>query len=181
MFKLLVFIISICIITIIPIPIKFYLFYDLNILKIKILGKDIKMDSKELGEKGKELKVITEQKKITSSDIKVIWLTLKNSKLKPVLKLQTNLIYGLDDAAITAILFGLIHSIYPFVENSITSIFKTKNIDFNLTPEFNKFFLNLELKGIIYVSLVKIIYIYILFRKNYNKKTKDIKGGIVYG
>lgn len=181
MFKILIIIMIFTTIFIMPIPIKFYLFYDVNKLTLKIYNKNIKINSEELKKDSIKLNKVKKKKKIYSADIKTLWCILKKNKLKPSIKLNVNLNYGLDDAAVTAILFGLIYNFYSLIEWFFYSILKVKDMNFQLTPNYNKMLFILELNGIIYVSLVKIIFIYVILRKSYNKKTKDIEGGVVYG
>ncbi|WP_162920282.1 DUF2953 domain-containing protein [Clostridium fermenticellae] len=84
--------------------------------------------------------------------------SFKNSKLKPIIKLNINLTYGLDDAAYTAVLYGMLSSSYPLIKNLLSTIFKIKKVNINITPKMNDCILDFELNSIISINLAKIIY-----------------------
>ncbi len=90
--------------------------------------------------------------------MKLIFYKIKNLKLKPTLILNTKLEYGLDDAALVAILFGSIHSAYSFLHIILLNFFKVKNMDLNVIPHFEENDLHIEISSIIYINLSKIIY-----------------------
>lgn len=104
--------------------------YDIDKLVIKILWKTYEFTSKNLNKKRRD--IINKAEENTKKDsktkkfkqIKYIALNLKNNKLKPSIKLCCNLTYGLGDAAITGIVYGLIHNIYSYIQYYIYSYFK---------------------------------------------------------
>jgi hypothetical protein len=96
-------------------------------------------------------------------------------KFKPALKIKLILIYGLDDAAYTALLHGVITSFYPILMQFINLFFKVKESDVKIQPEFNKFIVKLEIDSIISANLVKVIYIsFISYRHLRKSKNKNL-------
>lgn len=88
---------------------------------------------------------------------------------KSSLDFKLHINYGLDDAYYTAILYGLIEGITNSTYYLFSKIFKIKNFDININPEFNRSIFQLKVKSIIFINLAKIIYmsslIYISFKK----------------
>jgi hypothetical protein len=125
----------------------------------------------------------------TLSDIKLIINKIIGFKFKPTLTLTTKLEYGFDDAALVAILFGLIHSTYSFLYLLLLNFVKVKNVDHKLIPHFKEKKLNIEISSIIYTNLAKIIYmltilLICLTRINIRHKKMSFekdRGGNVHG
>ncbi|WP_051542067.1 DUF2953 domain-containing protein [Clostridium lundense] len=170
-------------ISIIPFPIKIYFMYDLDKLVVKILWKTFKFNPKDLTkkqriiiDKGEEFtKKSLKNRKFTFKQLKYMWINLKNSILKPSIKINIQLTYGVDDAAVTGILYGLINHLYSYIQYSIYSCFKVKEMNLNLQPEFNKKIIYIEMTSIIYINLVKTIYMFIIMFKSIHKAKKDSK------
>ncbi|MCW6090302.1 DUF2953 domain-containing protein [Clostridium sporogenes] len=99
---------------------------------------------------------------------KALKVTLEKCNFKPKANISAFLNYDIEDAAYSAIIYGMLQSIVPYIYNYLLKIFKLKNFKYNITPLFkNKNFIEFKFKGIFYISLVKIIYIYISFKINY--------------
>ena len=87
-------------------------------------------------------------------------------RYKTHIKIKVKLVYGLDDAAYTAITYGLIPTLSTFIFAIIKNIFVVKKKEIHVKPVFNSFYFNLEISSIIYISLAKIIYMYIKLFKH---------------
>nr|WP_272509001.1 DUF2953 domain-containing protein [Clostridium ganghwense] len=72
------------------------------------------------------------------------------------------MIYGLDDAAKTAISYGILSSISFFLYNLLCSFFHVRELKINPQTNFEKSMLELKIQSIIIINLVKIIYISLL-------------------
>lgn len=145
--------IPIIVIIFLPIPIKICAVYDNSILALRVYNHKINLQTKsEIEENVKETLSM-------DAHIKPILEFLSTNKFKPSLKLKTDLVYGLGDAAYTAIFYGVIHTIYPFLIQYISNFVKIKNTKLNINPEFNDTILNLKINCIIFISLTQLIYI----------------------
>lgn len=199
MFKgLVVFLLTLTIL-LFPIPIKITLNYSNNILGIFVYKKKLKLkfsSKKDLKAKTAKINSLKSYKTIKSifksytfSDIKQIIYKISNSKFKPTLKINTKLEYGFDDAALVAILYGLIHSFYSFLYLLLLNFFRVKDIGIKVTPHYKENNINLEISSIIYINLTKIIYMaYVIISSlisikiNHKKiNLQKQKGGNIYG
>lgn len=166
---------------IIPFPIKIYFMYNLDELIIKILWKTYKFTPKDLTERQrdtvnkakKNTKKSLNIRKFTFKQIRYMLQNLKNSTLKPSINISIELTYGVDDAALTGILYGIIYNIYSYVQYYTYSCFKVKDMKLNLCPEFNKKIIDAKVNSIIYINLVKIIYMFIIIFKSIHNANKD--------
>ena len=169
-----------------PIPLKITLKCSNKVLEIYIYNKKLKpkIPSK------KDLECTEKENFLRSlnlNDIRLIVYKIKNLKLKPSLILKTKLEYGFNDAAFVAILFGLIHTSYSFMYLLLINFVKVKNIDLKVIPHFEENDFNLEILSIIYMNLVKIIYmtfvmsICLIKIKHRKTNLKKYKGGNVHG
>ena len=175
-----------------PIPLKITLKYCDKVLEIFIYNKKIILKNPSNTEINNNIEAIAKSNYIRSldyDDIRLIIYKVRNLKFKPTLRLISKLEYGLDDAALVAILYGLIHTIYSFMYMLLLNFFKVKNIDLKVTPHFVENDLSMEISSIIYINLGKIIYMAIiliscLLRINIKHKklcSKKYKGGNVHG
>lgn len=169
-----------------PIPLKITLKYSNKTLEVFIYNKKLK--KKALSKSDiKNSSEINLSKSIELKDMKQIFNKVKKLKLKFALSLNTKLEYGFDDAALVAILFGLIHSAYSLLYSLLINYVEVKKINLKVIPHFEESDFNMETLGIIYMNLVKIIYmafiILICLIKIKHKKTnlKKYKGGSVHG
>lgn len=162
----------IILILLIPIPIRFKIEYTdkklcMYIYNIELTSK-VKFNEKEdkIKNKGK-LNFYFE-------DIKLLLHLLNKNKFKPTLRFKLNLQYGLNDAAYTAICYGLIYTLYPLIIKLLNCPFKIKKHSICIVPDFNKFILKLELSSIIFVNFAKVIYIMYLIYKVWRINQKVI-------
>lgn len=148
----------------IPIPLKIYVCYKNNKFIIKFYkvtlypSKHLK-DMSKIYSKAKEKNKLTTnfKKNFNKHTIQEIFHSLCKSKLKPRLKLDFNIDYGFEDAALTALSYGLLNSIFAPLQHILYSFFKVKKLQFNALPDFDGSKLNLEIKSIISISIAQII------------------------
>lgn len=157
----------------IPIPIKTTINYTDNHIRFylyKINVTDKMNFIKRKAEKDIEKKPdrIPRFKSIFRTTLRII----KDIKYKPSLKIKTAIILGLDDAAYTALLCGLVKSFYPIITQYISLLFNVKKNTLKTIPEFNKTILTLQINSIIFISLAKVIYITFIVLKNLRKNKK---------
>ncbi|WP_446899092.1 DUF2953 domain-containing protein [Clostridium sp. LBM24168] len=145
-----------------PVPLKIRVSYDnkkiyINFFNIDILNKFTSNQKKFKLESNRSKKNLS----YTIKKIKSIIRYLLNSKSKFRINIKINIYYGLDDAADTAILYGVLHSLTPILFIFISKLFKIGKKNINITPYFNKNYFKIEITSIIYISFAKIIYIII--------------------
>lgn len=174
------------IILLFPIPLKITLTYSGGKAHFRIYNKEINLKKKT---KKKAEEVTAKQKdaleEATDSgdlfnfkNIKKIIKALKNNKYKFTLKSKISIDYSLEDAAHTAILFGLLNSLLSTTYIVLNMFFKIKEYDFKVTPQYNNYYFNFEIESIISLNLAKIIYMCIIIfytLKFKDKKNKSIK------
>ena len=146
-----------------PLPIIFEVSYDKE-LKV-YLYKKLKISFKNTPEKEFRAK-----KKKYKSKAKVkfnfgaLLNSLQNNRFKPLLNLYINMEYSLDDAALTAILYGIICGIFESIYLELLTIFNIKKKKYVVSPLFNDHTsISFSIKGIIYLSIANIIYILFLY------------------
>ncbi|MBX4259113.1 DUF2953 domain-containing protein [Clostridium estertheticum] len=166
MFKFIIVFLFVLTIVLFPIHLKITLKYTNKVLEIYIykkklgVNKSLKSNSKDKL-KSKPAKIFFKPLNLIDidlSDINLISHKFKKLKFKPTLILNTKLEYGFDDAALVAIVFGLIHSAYSLLYLILINFVKVKNIDLKVTPQFKENNLNMEISSIIYINFAKIIY-----------------------
>lgn len=170
--KFIYIIISIVTTLLTPIPIKTTVVFkdkNLNIylyrFKIYSTIKKEKMKEKVKEEIVKESTVSDIiMDKITYQRVRKIMKSLCCNPIKPKVKMNYSIEYGFDDASTTAVSYGIIHQIISALNMSINVPLKLVNSQYKINPVFNceKFFIHLNIKSIISVNLVKIIYIVVL-------------------
>ncbi|MCB2308019.1 DUF2953 domain-containing protein [Clostridium estertheticum] len=200
MFKFIIVFLFVLTIVFFPIHLKITLKYTNKVLEIYIykkkldVNKPLKSNLKD-PLKSKPTKIFFKPLNLRDLDlsdvnlnnINLITHKFKNLKFKPTLILNTKLEYGFDDAALVAILFGLIHSAYSLLYLILINFVKVKNIDLKVTPQFKENNLNMEISSIIYINFVKIIYMAFtilpcLINIKHNKTNfKKYRGGNVHG
>lgn len=148
----------------IPMPLKIYILYKNNKLIIRFYkfpiypSKDLKNISTSNAKAKEKSKLTVDLRKVFDKyTIKQIFYRFSKSKLKPSLKLDFNLDYGFEDAALTGLSYGLLNSFFAPLQNILSSLFKIKKLQLNAIPDFNGSKLNLEIKSIIYINIVQII------------------------
>jgi hypothetical protein len=148
----------------IPIKIKINVLYQDKKLNIFFFNKNLSLKDKKIHqakEKGKKNKFIRDLQSSLPKCIPSILIDLDRNFIKPKMKFEFILDYGTDDAASTALCYGLMQSISPLLYKSISIIFNIKKYDFIITPHFNEYLLNFRITSIISVNLVKLIYMLI--------------------
>lgn len=192
MFKVLILLLITITIILFPIPLKLTLKYWNKVLEIFIYNKKIVLKKPSDTDINNNLEATAKSSFIKSldyDDIKLIIYKVMSLKFKPTLTLITKLEYGLNDAALAAILYGLIHTIHSFMYMLLLNFFKVKKTDLKVTPHFVENDFSMEISSIIYINLGKIIYMAIklincLLRINIKHKklsSKKYKGGNVHG
>ena len=166
------------IILFLPIPLKIKFSYEnynfkLYIYKFKInlqklLCKACKDKKKPLKEKP--------SKAMNLENVRYLMHEFNNLKFKPNLKFKLKLNYGLYDAAYTAVTFGYLHTFLSSLYNLFSIIFKIKQYNININPEYNKLKLVICIESIFSINIAKLIYILIKMFKAYKtlKKTSKI-------
>lgn len=154
-------------ISFIPIPIKITIIYNNKDLKINIYNFKINLDKNKTQQniiKAKKKKDKKNKRNFKISFSKLIY-KLDNSVLKPHLRFKLNLNYGLEDAANTAILYGVLNSFIPFIIRILEIIFKIKKYNFFIKPNLKNPEFNIELNCIFFISMANIINILFLIIK----------------
>ncbi len=163
----------------IPIPIKFSIYYSTINYYIKLYGFNLISKNKKSAAYAKKFKnpplVKNEHRffsKVTKKiSFKNVIFTLHNLKYKPLIKINLSLEYSLDDAARTAIFYGIIYNTTSLTYVLLNYAFNIKKFNFKITPIFDdKFLLKIETSSIIFLSLANIIYIIINLLKNNEKQ-----------
>ncbi|WP_125152286.1 DUF2953 domain-containing protein [Clostridium rectalis] len=177
---MLIFLILLFVILFFPFSIKINFKYEKNKISVKFLKKEFNLSTKN-GSKDiltfkHHMEEMSSKKNIDGDNAKIIMEKFKKNIFKPKLTTNITIGYGLSDAAITAILNGLIYSLYPFVFNILNFFFNLKHIDLKVNPVFNKEFLYIEIQGIIFINLVKIIHIGLLIFFSLHSRKKTLKG-----
>lgn len=105
----------------------------------------------------------------------------KNKFMKYSSKIKFSLGFGIaEDAACTAISFGLMNCLNSFFYNLFSTFLKIRNFNYKVLPYFKKDIFKIELEGIIWVSIAKTIYnllILIFLRLKLHIKLKN-KGSV---
>jgi CxxC motif-containing protein len=166
---MIIFLFILLLILFVPIPLKTSIYYFdenyyIKIYKFEILSKKKSLKKKGTIKKGNKYKkpvknTILKDKKLIFKLIKVI----SKNKFKPTLKIKGNISYSLQNHGLTAITYGIISAILPFVYKTFGIAFKIKKFPLTITPIFKEiFYLKLQIEGIIFISFGKIIYMLFL-------------------
>lgn len=89
------------------------------------------------------------RKSIKGKNIKILW--------KPYTKVIIKLLYGFDDAAATAISYGLIFSVLPIIKNLLARYFNVKSFSQDIKLDYKRKIFNLFMKCIILINIAQII------------------------
>lgn len=174
--------IIIIIILFLPIPLIFKIQADKLCLNIKVYGFTIfntseikknnidKLNNKMNILKPKQKKSFIYKKLIAKKRFRLIKLAklISDNKYKPVLSLKYKLNYSFEDAATTAITYGLLYNAHTMFLVFFQKLFYVKKCNSSITPKFignNSFKFNLT--SIIYLNIVQIIYILYLLYKSF--------------
>ena len=178
-----------------PIPLKIEISFKDNIFQLKIFNSNIyssnngienKLLKKIISRTNIDLKKettikykdkeavnsskIRRKKIIQKVSIKKLYNNITKNKFKPSIKINGNLIFGIEDAAYCAILYGLLCNIPLILRIFLEKVFKTKRIDFNLIPKFNTNTIIFGITSIFYFNIAHIIYIFFLVYKSFEIK-----------
>ena len=166
-----------------PIPLNFYeiKFYKINLLSSDggIIKKFIKDDTVKKYDTSHNIKEEVEEKaqeKIRDTKFSMILLfkNLSNNRYKPYFKVNSNIDFSVNDAAGTAILYGLLNSLNPIIFKILSTFFKIKNFDNKFNPIFkDKYIINISIMCILTINIAKIIYMLFLIKKS----SIPIRGG----
>ncbi len=147
---------------------KYMIFSSLNGVENKYLKKLIKNKPKI---KDNNIKSKSQRNLIKKISYKKLYKNISTNKLKPKIKLNASLIYGIDDAAVSAILYGLLCNIPTLLYFILNIIFKVKNLSFDIKPKFNTTLLTFGITSIFYFNIANIIYmLFLLFKSKENKE-----------
>lgn len=145
-------------------------------LSIKNSSKDsTEQNSKE--EKSKKQRPHPLSKKLKTKKLSIIKLyrNLNTNKFKPKFKLKGDIDFELEDAAITAITYGLASNLIPLLYFSFSKLFNVKDLSLQINPHFTgKNLFNFTITSIFSLNIAQIIYILLLTIKSFeNKKEVD--------
>lgn len=180
--KLSFIILIIILIFFIPIPLKISIYYSIKDYYIKFyrfiifseqknkLKKNIKR--KLYNHKNTNEKNLKNKKKskfnlnnFKGRNISPLILKLYNSSFKPKLNFKCNIDYSLNDAAKTAVFYGVMCELPSLVHLISNILFKSNKFTFDINPVFeDEFLLKIEISSIIFLSFAHIIYVLILFK-----------------
>ncbi|MBU5454556.1 DUF2953 domain-containing protein [Caproiciproducens sp. MSJ-32] len=170
-----------------PIPLKIYIAFENNELIIKLYNKKIyplpsNAKKKPLVQSKKKRNRIIKFYKNKKLSPKKFLREMKNSRFKPSINFEGSLSFGLEDAALCAILYGIFCNI-PYILKIILSKFlNLKLFNISIEPKFNTKTLFFNIRSIFYLSLANIIYILFLMLKSFEiiegtlKKEEKIHG-----
>lgn len=160
----------ILVILFIPLKIRITLSFDkCSGLQIFIYNYNVKTSKiyKNLTSKKKNTKKAKEPKK--NINLNTLWLLLKkldNNSYKPKLYLNSNIDFQVEDAAYTAMIYGISNALIPFIERFINVFFSISSFKIHVNPLFkNENSVSFNIKSIIKVNLAKLIYMAIIIYK----------------
>ena len=108
--------------------------------------------------------------------IKLLFKNLFNNSYKPYLNISSNIDFSVNDAAGTAIVYGLLNSLNPIIFKLLSSFFKIKNFNNKFNPIFkDKYIINISIMCILTINIAKIIYMLFLIKKS----NIPIRGGVL--
>ena len=156
----------------IPIPIKFSIIVTNKAFFIYLYNKEIKMKKSN-----KKKKSSPKKKKYTFIfNWKKLLHIMRRSLFKIRLSYKYNLLYDTSDAYYTAILNGYLNIFSNVFHNFLLWFFKIKRFKIAVNPLFkNKFHIEFQFKGIIYINFVKLIIIAINLLKCIKKEVSPLR------
>lgn len=154
----------------IPLPIKIHAKYFDKKLRMFFFNIDI-LNKITSNREVFNLDKRSQRSSLTRTLKKFTRLTQLITNIKPKSKIDifADIRYGTCDAAYTAILYGFINSLFPFLFQIILKIFKLGRHNINITPDFNRAYLEMEINCIIHISFAKLIYVIILITTHESK------------
>lgn len=98
--------------------------------------------------------------------IRKFYNSLQNNKYKPYISFKLLGCYSLNDAALTAILYGCFNNFNFLLLKLFSDFFNVKRFNFSFEPRFKSdIMINLTINSIITFNIAQIIYILFLIRK----------------
>ncbi len=91
--------------------------------------------------------------------LRKLYKNINSNKIKPTIKFSGDINYGLEDAALCAMLYGILCNIPSILYFFLNIIFKVKALDLNIKPNFNTLTFSFGITSIFYFNIVNIIYI----------------------
>ena len=158
-----------------PIPLKFTSYYSsenyyIKFYKFILISKHKNNNPKNLNRLIKYTK--KNKSKFNISKYKKFFLKLFYSKFKPSLKINLSLSYSLNDAYKTALIYGLLCTLFSFFYQLVNIPFNIKKYNLKVDPIFkDEILVKLETSSIIFISFAQIIYMSIIFIKTSKEGT----------
>lgn len=136
--------------------------WRINLTNLIIKNKKVKKnDDEELIKSPKEKRGM--DIKISIKIFKEILSRIKYLKHKPKFTITNIIEFGVEDADITAILYGHLNTIVYSIFNIISSYVNTRDSKIEIIPKYNTLLFKLQFKGILKIKIAQIIYITFLF------------------
>lgn len=107
------------------------------------------------------------KKIIKKISIRKLYSNISCNKFKPLIKIDGDLTFGIDDAAYCAILYGLLCNTPTLLRLILEKAFKVKDIKLNIIPKFNTNTIYFGITSIFYFNVANIIYILYLMYKSF--------------
>lgn len=150
-----------------PIPLKITLIYDKGIFTLKIFKKTIipskgKKSNKQKKDDPKDYIEIPSSEEISKfklQDGKDIVKFLVDTKVKFSLRTKINIEYSIEDAALNAIAYGLLHQVTTSIYSLLKCFLKVKSFKPNIEMNYNENYFKFSSTSIVIVNIAKIIYI----------------------
>lgn len=147
-----------------PVPIKTSVIYSEK--KLDIYLYNLKFKKKKEKKRPSLNKMYLKRKEVLYIS-KLGINVLRHNSFKPHIKLNINFIYGLDDAANTAKLYGLLNVANPIIYALLGEFFLIKNFDYKVNADFNKSLFKFNMISIIFINLLTILYVIGIFSTKY--------------
>ncbi|AYE35666.1 DUF2953 domain-containing protein [Clostridium septicum] len=177
-------ILLIILIFLLPIPLKITLYRNKKYFHIKIfnivllspekgvlndlLKKSNKKNSKTSFNENNRNKNILFKRKNKKLSLISLYHSIVNNRFKPWFKLNGKIDFALDDAAYTAIGYGLLCNLHPILYGILKQAFLVKKFKLEINPHFNEDkILNFTIYSIIYFNLAHAIYILYLIYNSF--------------
>lgn len=155
----------------IPFPIIFKINYLDNNLQVIIFNFKINKKSKKIN---KTDHIINNNNK--NLNLLNYFHFLEDINIKPYLIIKGYFNYSLGNPSLTAISYGFLSSLMPFVYKYVSTHFKLINFKLKLSPVFQDIInIKLKIKCILFVSLAQVIYmLFFILRKKKKIKIKKV-------
>ncbi|MGL4873375.1 MAG: DUF2953 domain-containing protein [Clostridium sp.] len=155
-----------------PFKLKIYFSYINSSFSLKIYNFSLfpKKKSNKSKKKLKKSKKKESPNHLSIPNIQQFILNINKRRWKPKFFLEFNTSYCLNDAKNTALMFGGIHTLFPFLFKMLAIFFNISPPNLCINPLFaNNFFISLKGKCIITTSIGQIIYTGFILIKEIHK------------